>query len=471
MSYQSSREFFYFKLPVFLVDLLICCTILFVYFRVLPLDHLSGLIGRKYEIGLYVFLTMSLLIAVSHIKIILHERQARSFAIFWRGFILSLLTFVIMIALVSVSYKVVPRQFIFWCALTASPLMGLWHYVAHRMVKRLRRLGRNQRDVVIVGGGRNAFDLYRELSMGRDVTGYRVTGIFTTSDEAVLPDGCANLGRVEQLDEWLAENRPDELYCALSPDEYGKTIARVVKECNDRFIDFCFVPSMDGYPRRHMVMDKMGNVLLLRLREEPLTSIFARIKKRVFDVVVSTLFLCTLFPFVLLFVWIGTTLTSPGPLFFRQKRTGYNGKSFTIYKFRSMAVNKDADKVQATKDDPRKTKFGNFLRRSSIDELPQFINVLLGDMSVIGPRPHMEHHTEMYSELINDYMVRHLAKPGITGWAQINGSRGETKTVEDMARRVNLDIWYIEHWTLLLDFDIFFKTFWNLLKADDKQAY
>ena len=134
-------------------------------------------------------------------------------------------------------------------------------------------------------------------------------------------------------------------------------------------------------------------------------------------------------------------------------------------------MNKDADRVQATKDDPRKTKFGNFLRKSSIDELPQFINVLKGDMSLIGPRPHMLYHTEVYSQLIGDYMVRHLAKPGITGWAQVNGCRGETKEVEDMERRVEHDIWYIEHWTPLLDIVVFFKTVIQLMPGRDKQAY
>ena len=136
-----------------------------------------------------------------------------------------------------------------------------------------------------------------------------------------------------------------------------------------------------------------------------------------------------------------------------------------------MKENKEADKLQATKDDPRKTPFGDFLRRSSIDELPQFINVFIGNMSIIGPRPHMEYHTDMYSALISNYMVRHLAKPGITGWAQINGCRGETKTLEEMADRVEHDIWYIENWSLLLDVEIFFKTIRQVMPGRDKQAY
>ena len=246
----------------------------------------------------------------------------------------------------------------------------------------------------------------------------------------------------------------------------------MIKICNDNFIEFNFVPTMDGYPHRHMNITSLGKVNLIKLREEPMNTLKCKMVKRTVDVITSLAFLCTLYPFICLFVWLGDIISgNRGPLYFKQDRTGYNGKSFVLYKFRSMKVNKDADRVQATKDDPRKTKFGNFLRKSSIDELPQFINVLKGDMSLIGPRPHMLYHTEVYSKLIGDYMVRHLAKPGITGWAQVNGCRGETKEVEDMERRVEHDIWYIEHWTPLLDIVVFFKTIIQLMPGRDKQAY
>ncbi|KAA2646233.1 undecaprenyl-phosphate glucose phosphotransferase, partial [Alistipes onderdonkii] len=150
-----------------------------------------------------------------------------------------------------------------------------------------------------------------------------------------------------------------------------------------------------------------------------------------------------------------------------QERSGENGQTFRCIKFRSMRVNADADRVQATRDDPRKTRFGDFLRRSSIDELPQFINVLKGDMSIVGPRPHMLQHTEQYSKLINKYMVRHLIKPGITGWAQVTGYRGETHSLSQMEGRVRRDIWYLENWSLLLDIRIIFMTVWNALRQDE----
>ena len=192
-----------------------------------------------------------------------------------------------------------------------------------------------------------------------------------------------------------------------------------------------------------------------------------RFIKRAFDVSVSSLFLCTLFPFIYIFVAIGTKLTSRGPVLFLLERSGENGQRFRCIKFRSMRVNADADRVQATRDDPRKTRFGDFLRRSSIDELPQFINVLRGDMSIVGPRPHMLQHTEQYSKLINKYMVRHLIKPGITGWAQVTGYRGETHSLSQMEGRVRRDIWYLENWSLLLDIRIIFMTVWNALRQDE----
>ena len=197
-----------------------------------------------------------------------------------------------------------------------------------------------------------------------------------------------------------------------------------------------------------MYFELLGNVPVLCIRQEPLSFTENRFRKRTFDIVFSLLFLCTLFPVIYIIVGLTIKITSPGPIFFKQKRSG----------------------EEATLHDPRKTRFGNFLRKSSIDELPQFINVLLGDMSVVGPRPHMLKHTEQYSQLINKYMVRHFVKPGVTGWAQVTGFRGETHELWQMEGRVQRDIWYIEHWTFMLDLYIIYKTVRNALEGE-KEAY
>ena len=189
-----------------------------------------------------------------------------------------------------------------------------------------------------------------------------------------------------------------ELYCCL-PSRFSEEILEVIRYCEHHFIHFYSMPNVSNYLHHRMHLKVLGDVPYLSLYNEPLSLIENRLIKRTFDVVVSLTFLCTLFPIILAVVAIVTKTTMPGPLFFRQKRTGLNGKEFYCLKFRSMKVNKDADKLQATKNDPRKTKWGNIMRKTNIDELPQFINVLLGQMSIVGPRPHMVKHTNDYSKL------------------------------------------------------------------------
>ncbi|KAA6307896.1 UDP-glucose:undecaprenyl-phosphate glucose-1-phosphate transferase [termite gut metagenome] len=200
----------------------------------------------------------------------------------------------------------------------------------------------------------------------------------------------------------------------------------------------------------------------------PLQQPTARFIKRSFDIFFSLLVLLFFFSWIILIIGSIIKLTSPGPVFFSQKRTGKDGKEFWCIKFRSMRPNGEADTKQAVKDDPRIIPIGNFLRKTNLDELPQFINVLKGDMSVVGPRPHMLKHTEYYSERIEGYMLRHLVKPGITGFAQITGYRGETKELQEMEGRVKRDIWYIQHWSFFLDLKIIFRTMLQWVKKDKK---
>lgn len=192
--------------------------------------------------------------------------------------------------------------------------------------------------------------------------------------------------------------------------------------------------------------------------------------KRTFDILVSGIFICLIFPFIYIIVGLLIKGTSKGPIIFKQKRNGLHGKEFWIYKFRSMRENEESDEQQATKEDARKTKIGNFMRRTNIDEIPQFLNVFLGDMSIVGPRPHMVKHTEEYSKQVDNFMVRHWVKPGITGWSQVTGLRGEIKNTDQIAKRVEGDIWYIEHWSFALDIRIIFMTIVNIIKGE-KEAY
>lgn len=469
---QKSREFFYFKIPVFVADYAIHAVLFLLLTAYLPTVTLDGLDHPEMRFGACALLLISFGIAVSIFKLRLHERRIKIAVIIWRAIAQTLTTYTIFLIFVVLVYRIVPRQLTLLLVACSVPMIVLCHYAANRGVRLLRRIGHNTRHVVIIGADETALRLYNELSYGQVITGYRIAGFFTGYSDVALPEGAKLLGAVEDSYDWLLKNTPDEVFCSLPPATCQKEVGKIIQICNSNFIDFNFVPTMDGYPHRKMEFHDMGKVTIIQLRPEPLNSPGVRLLKRFVDIVVSLAFLCTVYPFVFLFVWLGDLLSgSKGPVYFRQNRTGYNGQSFKIYKFRSMKVNAEADTLQATKDDPRKTRFGNFLRKSSIDELPQFINVLKGEMSIVGPRPHMEHHTEIYSELINDYMVRHLVKPGITGWAQINGCRGETKTLDEMKDRVEHDIWYIEHWSPLIDIEIMVRTVWQILPGHDKQAY
>lgn len=367
-------------------------------------------------------------------------------------------------------YRTFPGHLIMLSAVFCSVLMPSFHLLIRAGLIRQRHKKSRTISVVFVGADNSNVTLYSQIISEFSIFSYAVKGFFTTTLKENIPNGVAYLGSLSDVCDYLKNHDVTEVYCSLNPAMEKERIDRIAKTCEDGFVRFYYVPNMEGYPKRKMTFFRYGDVNLVNLRDEPLSNPYNRFIKRCFDIIVSATFLITLFPIVWLILAIIIKITSPGPVLFKQTRTGYNGKPFTCLKFRSMKVNLDADKIQASKNDPRKTKFGDFLRRTSLDELPQFINVFKGEMSVVGPRPHMEVQTKMYSELISEYMVRHQCIPGITGWAQINGCRGETKTVEEMAERVKHDIWYIENWSVILDIRIIIKTVLQIL-SNDKQAY
>lgn len=323
--------------------------------------------------------------------------------------------------------------------------------------------------VVFVGSKDNNLALYREMCSISSL-GYKVLGYFDDQPNDKFPKECKYLGVPSEVLDYLSTNHDvHELFCCL-PSRRADEIVTIIKYCEKHFVHFYSVPNVTNYLHHRVYMNILGSVPYLSLYREPLSHPENRLLKRVFDILVSGIFLCTLFPIIFIIVAIITKLTMPGPIFFRQKRNGLNGKEFYCYKFRSMKVNADADKLQATKNDPRKTKWGDIMRKTNIDELPQFWNVLKGDMSVVGPRPHMLKHTEEYSKLIDKYLIRHIVKPGITGWSQVTGFRGETQQLSQMEGRVEGDIWYIEHWSIGLDLYIMYRTVANVIHGD-KEAY
>ena len=347
--------------------------------------------------------------------------------------------------------------------------VSLYRILTRMVLVKWRRMPQHIHNVVIVGSTDNAADLYREI-METETLGYNVLGYFDDEPNVLFPPKATYLGKPSDVIAYLDKHgEVHELYCCL-PSRRSSEILPIIHYCMHNLIHFFSMPNVSNYVHHRMHFTMFGDVPCMSLYNEPLSRVENRIVKRVFDVVVSALFLFTIFPFVFVIVAVITKITMPGPIFFRQKRTGLDGNDFYCLKFRSMKVNNDADTVQATLHDPRKTKWGNIMRKTNIDELPQFINVLLGQMSIVGPRPHMVKQTNDYSKIIDYYMVRHLIKPGITGWSQVTGFRGETKELSQMEGRVRGDIWYMEHWSIWLDIYIMYKTVANVVQGD-KNAY
>lgn len=349
----------------------------------------------------------------------------------------------------------------YYILLTAAMLV--WRISGQTMLKRFRRMGGNKRRVVIIGCGNTGRRLYDEMNVHPGF-GYEVIGFFDIYCPPDFPYKDLYKGNIRDLAEFAAAMHPDELFYAIS-GENRETVQMAVNVCDSGMTKFYYVPQLSPYLTRNFRQAQIGAIPVMGVLNNPLESTVNSMMKRGFDILFSASFLL-ISPLVFIPVAIAIKLTSPGPIFFRQKRTGYMGNEFWCYKFRTMHVNADADSLQASKDDPRKTRLGDFLRRTSIDELPQFYNVLKGDMSVVGPRPHMLKHTEDYSRLIGNYMVRHFIKPGITGWAQVMGYRGQTEELWQMEKRVEHDIWYIEHWSFLLDVKIIIRTIINALHKD-----
>ncbi len=336
-----------------------------------------------------------------------------------------------------------------------------------KYLKYIRSHGINNRLVVIVGANKASNKISQFLSSDLSY-GYKILGFFDDKLNESMHNDLKYLGKFQEIEMCLQKNNIHEMYIALHFSESDQ-ITNLIHLCEKYMVRIKFVPDFQEYTKSRKVnIDFYENIPVLMLRDEPLTSPLNRIMKKVFDVLFS------LFVIVLIFTWLFPILIvliklgSKGPAFFKQVRSGENNNSFTCLKFRTMRVNALSDELQATKGDPRITRIGAFMRKTNLDELPQFFNVLIGQMSVVGPRPHMLEHTKQYTDLINNYLVRHFAIPGITGWAQVNGYRGETKELVDMEKRVEFDIWYIENWTFLLDLKIIWLTVRNMVKGEGK---
>ena len=324
------------------------------------------------------------------------------------------------------------------------------------------------------------FNLTRKVAvMGNNDTGLRLADYFQKQrnleyygligDEASMyGDGFGRLSAeaVQTLQD-AANSGVKDLYVSVSPSRM-REIGPLVKEADKQLLRLKFIPDLAGALSAPYTITYMGGEFpVITLRDEPLESMGNRFKKRLFDIVFSTIVIVFVLSWLYPIIGLLIKLQGRGPVLFKQQRSGINDEPFWCYKFRSMRMNNDSDNKQATRNDNRVTTIGKFLRKSSLDEMPQFFNVFMGEMSVVGPRPHMLRHTEEYKAIISQYMVRQFLKPCITGWAQVNGYRGETKDDTAMQKRVEHDIWYLENWSSMLDVRIIFMTVINVFHGEE----
>ncbi|WP_454767125.1 undecaprenyl-phosphate glucose phosphotransferase [Cupriavidus campinensis] len=339
---------------------------------------------------------------------------------------------------------------VLWVAWSAIGLVAS-RVLLYGMLSSVRQQGINAKRVVILGYGPLGRDMYRRVQHIPGA-GYDVVGIYDEAGATDLPGGVAPLATLDQVCAFVHARRVHEIWLTL-PMAACRDLYSVVFHFRNDLVDIRWVPDiMSVELLGHRFSDFMG-LPVIDLNSPPDSGVTGWVKAS-FDRVFAFAVLVGLSP-LLAAIAIAVRLSSPGPVLFRQARLGMDGQPFHVYKFRSMVQHLDPGGVtQAARDDPRVTRVGAFLRRTSLDELPQFLNVLRGEMSVVGPRPHAIEHNELYKEIVDRYMLRHRVKPGITGWAQINGCRGRTDTVEKMRRRTEFDIFYIRNWSFVLDLRI-----------------
>ena len=319
-------------------------------------------------------------------------------------------------------------------------------------LNRFRGKGYNLKHIIVVGTGPMARQFQQDIGSEPEL-GFHIKGFIGKDDLQSDDSNRLNLvGMYDQMDEALSSPDISEVVIALEPEEYNR-LFDIIPACERNGVKYSVIPFYNNIIPDNPVIETIGQSKLINMRVNRLENVGWAILKRGLDIVISFLSLILLSPLFLI-IAIGVKCSSPGPILFRQTRVGYQRRKFQMLKFRSMKVNDEQDTAWSKDRDDRRTAFGSFIRKTSLDELPQLINVLKGEMSLVGPRPELPHFVEEFKKTIPYYMVKHQVKPGMTGWAQVNGYRGDTS----IEKRIELDLWYIEHWSLWLDIRIILRT-------------
>ncbi|MGJ8761482.1 MAG: exopolysaccharide biosynthesis polyprenyl glycosylphosphotransferase [Polaribacter sp.] len=356
--------------------------------------------------------------------------------------------------------EIVNKQFLVFALIffTVSSTKFLIFY----LLKKYRSKGRNYRNIVLFGEVGSARKLENLFHHKNDL-GYRFFGFF--SDKVYKSKNY--LGALDRGFSYIINNKIDEVYCDPSKVSSSRLI-EITKFVEKNELDLRILPENKAIYSKDFILEYFGTIPILKPKPLPFENIETHVIKRVFDLLFSSVVCLLILSWMLPILWVVIKLDSKGTFFFKQKRDGLDGKQFYCYKLRSMKINSNADKVSACKNDKRVTKVGAFLRKTSLDELPQFFNVFVGDMSIVGPRPHINVQTKKYTNEVENYLIRNSIKPGITGLAQVSGYRGEVIKKSDIDNRVRLDIFYIENWSFFLDIKIIAQTCFNFFIKEEK---
>lgn len=356
----------------------------------------------------------------------------------------------------------ISHQSVFKFAIYLYLLMVFWRWLVFSLLKRTLRKNKNRLPVVIAGVSVASIH-YKEFMDEHPEYGLNVLGFFTDKPN----DRVKVLGNYDDLIPYCQQNKVAEIIC--SADKVERTVLNQILDYSDNyFVSLKIIPDSAGVMGRNLVTTFIEHMPLLALRKNPFDEATNQFLKRGFDIVFSLMMILFVLSWLIPLLAIIIKLDSPGPVFFVQQRSGIRNKAFRCFKFRSMKTDKNAEFKQATKNDSRVTKVGAFIRKTSLDELPQFFNVLIGNMSIVGPRPHPLKLTEEYSQKVDKYMARHLVKPGITGLSQVMGYRGETQDLYLMKMRVRMDRFYIENWSFYLDLKVVWATILLMFRKDEK---
>jgi len=441
-----------------LIILNFCFNFVFCYLRGFGPDCMNTT-----TVGFFVFINFAWLISANVFNAYKADRQIFKKKILFtyiKTVVFFFFLFLLFFQVIKFNYY--PRDDIKYLFVVFLFSIVLWRFLFYYFFQYYRTLGYNYRNVIIVGYNETAEKL-KDYFDNNPWAGYRFNGFFTYKES----DNKNIVGDFSAIEDFVGKNKVNEIY--IMTNDIQNSIYKIISSITGKYpVKIRFVPDLSDFSYRSIKLVDYDMVPVIKIQHGPLNFWYNRWIKRLFDVVISLTVIVFVLSWVVLLLFVIDYFTDREGVFFTQLRSGLNNKSFTVIKFRTMRKNNEAHIKQVTVDDKRVTKVGRFLRKTSMDELPQFFNVLVGQMSIIGPRPHMLIHTEKFKSYVNKFMIRHIVKPGITGYAQVRGLRGEIKLDKDIKERIKLDIFYIENWSLSLDTKIIFLTLFNILKGDEK---